>query len=89
MHDPESLKATHRAARMVAGLLSRDHSDDWLRPLREASAEDGLQLLVMALALQCSHLAVALHGDRAQDQLDLFAFTSLEYFQRHGGEPPC
>lgn len=80
------LAATTRAARLVAGVLSSENSDDSLTPLREARQDGQLVELVLALALRCVQLAEELHGDNAQTELDSFAFDALAYEQRHRGD---
>ena len=77
--------ATSRAARMVAGLASAQHGDDYLRPLREARAEGRVVELAMALALRCADIALDAYGDERCARLDQFALDSLTYQQRQRG----
>lgn len=81
---PSSLTATSRAARLVSGLLAS--TNDYQRPISEARNEHELIELTLALGLRCASLAQELYGERAQTELDGFAFDALAYERRLRGE---
>lgn len=77
--------ATSRAARMIAGAASGLGPEDTLTPLREAQADGHVVELVLALAVRCAQLAADLYGDRAQAEMDAFAFDALSYQEGQRG----
>lgn len=77
------LTATSRAARLVAGMIA--NTDDYQRPIHEARSDEELRNLALALGARCVDLATELYGDRAQEELDRFAFACLNYETRNGG----
>ena len=80
------LRATSRAARIIAGAASSTAPQDFYKPLREAEHDGTVTELVMALAALAADLARQLHGDEhVQAALDGLAFDAITYERKHVG----